>query len=576
MHNLQIWNVITEDYISSKIWLVLTIVALVYLMIQFSKENQKKMILVIVLSIVVILNEFSFSILIKLFDEKSYYRFLWMIPYCMIVAYALFHCVQGVIISTKSRKEKSMGVLLLFAVVLILFVTNGNYIQGIKCAFPQNKYLVTDDILEIRYAIEQEKNSGNCGELPVIACPQVVMLQYQTIDAGCIISTNRDTYLQIREYGEDISSLSQDRKDKYLLSTICEDSAQPEIMEAKAAVEREQIEYMIVRANAGMEQYMENLDFSFVAQTQSYMIYRNNYPWFQMPTNEAEVENRKDAMGLHENEIVMDLGLEKEYTIVTLNDLHVIALDDTVTEPNIQTVKERYDTFVSNTGVKSVDMWNGISTIIDSYQPDGLCFLGDLIDYNSETTANLFADGLERINVPYMYLRADHDLGIWYAEDRLTQEDAFNISIAVAPWEEFFLMEYEEFYILGWNNSTSQLSENGLQLAKDYFDRAQGSQKPIVLMTHVPINSMIDNKLEIQAREFDPQNRAKLWGSQCLYQPEEMTQEFLDMLIADNSPVRAIVSGHLHFPFVIDINENITEYVMAPAYRGEIGIIHIQ
>ena len=221
-------------------------------------------------------------------------------------------------------------------------------------------------------------------------------------------------------------------------------------------------------------------------------------------------------------------------------------------------------------------MWNGISTIIDSYQPDGVCFLGDLIDYNSETTANLFADGLERINVPYMYLRADHDLGIWYAEDRLTQEDAFNISIAVAPWEEFFLMEYEEFYILGWNNSTSQLSENGLQLAKDYFDRAQGSQKPIVLMTHVPINSMIDNKLEIQAREFDPQNRAKLWGSQCLYQPEEMTQEFLDMLIADNSPVRAIVSGHLHFPFVIDINENITEYVMAPAYRGEIGIIHIQ
>lgn len=254
-------------------------------------------------------------------------------------------------------------------------------------------------LLEIRYAIEQEKNSGNCGELPVIACPQVVMLQYQTIDVGCIISTNRDTYLQIREYGEDISSLSQDRKDKYLLSTICEDSAQPEIMEAKAAVEREKIEYMIVRANAGMEQYMENLDFSFVAQTQSYMIYRNNYPWFQMPTNEAEVENRKDAMGLHENEIIMDLGLEKEYTIVTLNDLHVIALDETVTE---------------------------------------------------------------------------------------------------------------------------------------------------------------------------------LWGSQCLYQPEEMTQEFLDMLIADNSPVRAIVSGHLHFPFVIDINENITEYVMAPAYRGEIGIIHIQ
>ena len=93
MQGTNIWNMITSYYISSPVWMVLTIVAIIYIAICSDKTMRKKLILCIVFSVLCVLNEVSYHILTKLFDSASYYRFLWVIPYGMVVAYALTHCV---------------------------------------------------------------------------------------------------------------------------------------------------------------------------------------------------------------------------------------------------------------------------------------------------------------------------------------------------------------------------------------------------------------------------------------------------------------------------------------------------
>ena len=470
---------------------------------------------------------------------------------------------------------KMIQTLVLFLLVLFLFkATDINYQdEGIVC---QDENIVSYDIIEIKNIMDTEKELGMCGTSPVIVCPYDVMVQYESIDDGSVIFSVCDVYSQIRENEEDESSLSQEQKDKYLLSTICEDSAQPDILQVKTAICREQIEYMIVYAGSGIEGYMESLDFELVGQSQSYLIYRYKYPWYTEITDGTEVMSRKEIMGVHENEVVIELGLQKEYTILTLNDLHMEAMDITVMEPYRQIVHERYAGFCSGTGVKNIDMWNGLSSIIDSYQADGVCFLGDMIDYNSDTTVDLLGIGMEEISAPCMYLRADHDLGIWYTDGMLTIEDAIANSSNVAPWSDIYVQDYEEFFIVGWNNSTSQLTEVGLQQAKEIFEQAKELNKPIILLTHVPINSLIDVGLETQARQYDSQGRAKLWGRDCLYQPDQVTEEFLEMLVADDTPVRAVFAGHLHFPYAVNIRENVPEYVMEPAFYGGIGVIRLK
>lgn len=249
-----IWNMITTYYITSPVWLVLFVMSLIYLMYRADKDGRKKFILCFLLTILTILNEVSYHVLTNFFDQASYYRFLWVVPYGMVVAYALMRCLSDL---TNKDKRKAEAILLLVTIVGILFVTQGNYGKKLCAEFPQNKYLVADDILDIRRLLDEERGDGKITGEPMIACPKNVMLQYQTLDAGCLLSTSRFVYLNIRDYGADISQYEQPWQDKYLLTTICEDSMQPDLTEAKAAILREKIDYMIVHANVGMESYME-------------------------------------------------------------------------------------------------------------------------------------------------------------------------------------------------------------------------------------------------------------------------------------------------------------------------------
>ena len=131
-------------------------------------------------------------------------------------------------------------------------------------------------------------------------------------------------------------------------------------------------------------------------------------------------------------------------------------------------------------------------------------------------------------------------------------------------------MEYDDICVLGIDNSTSQLPAEALEKIKEVF--AIG--KPIILVTHVPIDSKLDSSLAEQSKVVW-QDRALLWGDGCTYEPDENTREFLDMVYATDSPVKLVLSGHLHFSWDGYITENTREHVFNPAYSNSIGIVKI-
>jgi len=288
---------------------------------------------------------------------------------------------------------------------------------------------------------------------------------------------------------------------------------------------------------------------------------------------EAELRAAAEAIGLKEDRVEVDLpGVSGEYEILFINDMHIIALDDSVVQESYGTAEERYyKMFRTETGMFSADNWMILSSALDAYRADGIIFGGDMIDFVSQNNVNILKKGFLNIDTPYMYLRADHDFGTWYSGFMMDHGDALALQEQISEYKDVYIMEYEEFYILGWNNSTSDMTEEGLRRAKEIWDDG----KPIILATHVPLDSLIDNGLREESARIDPHGRSKIWGWECLYHPNDITMTFLNMVYDEGSPVKAVLSGHLHFKYTVPLTEQITGYVFAPSFAGNIARIRI-
>ena len=72
------------------------------------------------------------------------------------------------------------------------------------------------------------------------------------------------------------------------------------------------------------------------------------------------------------------------------------------------------------------------------------------------------------------------------------------------------------------------------------------------------------------------QDRALLWGTDCFYSPDEVTQQFLDMVFAEDSPVVAVIGAHLHFAYDDQLTEKIPQYVFDASFKGKVGVITVK
>ncbi len=403
--------------------------------------------------------------------------------------------------------------------------------------------------------------AANCeDERPVVALPDELLVQYKVGVAVGTKAAFRVAEVTADDYGDIIRNVLNYR-------------AEVDVLEAKPAFLMHEVEYIVINQEFDLGGFLAELDFEYVDGVNNYAIYRNRYAYFEEAESDADFELAVEAIDLKEDYIEIDLPeATGEYELLFISDMHIQALDDMVSEDNVATVKNRYyNLFHTDKQLHSADNWMILSSALDYYEADGIVFGGDMMDFVSQTNIDLLKKGLSKLDTPYMYLRADHDLGTWYSGFTLDAEDAYNMHAQVNNYEDVYVMKYSDFYVLGWNNSTDRMTEEGLRIAKDIWDDG----KPIILATHVPLNSIVDNSLFEASASVDPQGRSKLWGMNCLYYPEGSTLDFLGMVYAEDSPVAAVLSGHLHFKHTVQLTEGITEYVFAPAFEGRIARVRI-
>ncbi|MBR1931363.1 MAG: hypothetical protein IJ833_07845 [Lachnospiraceae bacterium] len=282
--------------------------------------------------------------------------------------------------------------------------------------------------------------------------------------------------------------------------------------------------------------------------------------------------NRTDSQSLQpvtvEEVSVRVPGMEGEKRFLYLSDLHLIVESDQVAESEAETVHGRVG-WSSYDGISAADSWKQWVDYLNKEDTEGVLLGADMVDFASEANVSCLKAGLDELEHPFMYVRADHDTAPFYL-DGVTNEDSKGYQDTITPNDEVMLWEYEEFLIVGWNNSTENLSPAALERMKEIF----AMDKPIILLTHVPIKSLVDGSLATQSKEAW-QERELTWGSGCYHYPDAVTWEFLEMIYAEDSPVVEILCGHLHFTWDGWVTQTVHEHVFSPAFERCMGIITV-
>lgn len=272
-------------------------------------------------------------------------------------------------------------------------------------------------------------------------------------------------------------------------------------------------------------------------------------------------------------------GLSRAYTLAWVSDLHLItdqtAADD-ILETDLETIRERYETLsVTEDGVHGEELWPEIVRFLNHGQYDGIIFGGDMLDYCSQSNMETFLEGFRALNpdVPVLYLRADHDYGFWYGGDGVTEATTQEMHKRVDgdDIEEKYLNFNDEFMVIGVNASTKNLPGEEMRIIREQME----SGIPVILATHVPFSSMIaEQEADLEELSMEVRNKIYYWGGPD-YQPNEVTQELLDKIYWEHTPVKQVLSGHLHAPWDGMLTEKVPQHIFTPAFQGVIGIIRV-
>lgn len=115
------------------------------------------------------------------------------------------------------------------------------------------------------------------------------------------------------------------------------------------------------------------------------------------------------------------------------------------------------------------------------------------------------------------------------------------------------------------------MTAEGLSALLFQLEEAKEQNDRVIFLTHVPLDSPMDNTLaEMSKKAWN--DRALIWGNNCYYVPDQTTSEALQAVLAPNSPVSMVLSGHLHFEYTGNLTETIIQYTADPAYEGGIAM----
>lgn len=269
-------------------------------------------------------------------------------------------------------------------------------------------------------------------------------------------------------------------------------------------------------------------------------------------------------------ESIVVSGLEKEYSFLFVTDSHMVVKDETDSEEIKEYADSRYPQFRDAQGTASAELFAELVDYANEEKTDALLLGGDMIDYPSEANVEYLGEQLGELEVKYLYTPGNHD---WtYPWEYMTPYGRETYRSMLEPYMQeepaIHQIEYEDVILVAVDNSTNQIDPDALTLYQKILKKG----KPVLLMLHVPL---LTQSVLTKAKEAWSSPVVLGGGNYGGIYPDETSTKFIELTTAENSPVVAVLAGHVHFADRDQINERIVQIVGAPGYQGKVTRIRL-
>ena len=269
----------------------------------------------------------------------------------------------------------------------------------------------------------------------------------------------------------------------------------------------------------------------------------------------------------HTEEIIIP-GVEMEYEFLFLTDLHLAVKTREDIGP-LGDADARMAGFANLKGTQSAQQLPQWVDYANKEQVSAVLMGGDMNDYYSEPIAEYLYEQISQFEMPYLYTLGNHEL--YSPWEEVIPEESVIYELFQEGNTAFQVLEYEKFVICAIDNEAYQVNEASLSAMRNWLE--ENPDKPIVLLAHVPFyTAQIPELLDTSA---------SVWGHPLLIGEDtgyatEVSKEFMNLILGEDSPVVAIFTGDNHFYYKGNLTDSIVQWVGAPAYAGDGMIIRIK
>lgn len=277
---------------------------------------------------------------------------------------------------------------------------------------------------------------------------------------------------------------------------------------------------------------------------------------------------------------IMIPELTREYKIWFFADSHIIIADDSQSEEEKKYAAERMPVFANEKGIDSSQILSDFIEQANEEKPDVILFGGDILDSPSDANVAFLQSELEKLTVPYVFVMGNHDWtfpweymtengSVAYRplfQDIMTgnMEEGIGGIVSVTESAEGYasVTELDDFVILAVDDSSNQVAAQ----ATESIELAYELNKPIVLLQHVPFST--ENLI---ARAKDDWATPVTIGMQVHggLAPNDVSADLFGKAYEDDSLIRLVLAGHVHFPYEEQLTEATIEIITDAAYKGK-------